>query len=255
MPFSFKPTEASITGEQSQGSSVVGMSAPLSQTPPSLASQSSDKTMSLSARFSTEGRGILEIILFAVLAFAIFVTVVLFGYSFYLKGQIESKKQKISALEQESKTLPLADMQALSNRMRVVSTLVREHPSVRSAFRILEESIENPVVYTSFGLNYSESARSYELTVAAKAPDYHSVVNQMDTFKRKPFSTYIPNVTISGLRPDVTGKITFNLKMPIAIIGVLPESLNLQDSTALISPIGGVSTQMASSTETGTSTP
>jgi len=88
------------------------------------------------------------------------------------------------------------------------------------------------VTYKRFDFHYSEALRGYELTLGAIAPDYRSVIEQMDTFKRKPYTTYIPSVAIEGLHPDDTGKITFNLKMPINIAGVLPEGLLLGEAGA-----------------------
>ena len=220
MPFSFKPTEAVNTGNPTP-TSVDGI------TPPS--SIPSPANTQSSSRFSGEKTGIVQILLVVIFVMCVLVAGALFGYNYYLSGQIESKKERLASYEKEFSTLNLKDMQALSSRMKVIATLVRDHPSVLASFRILEESVENPVVYKNFDLHYSESNRSYELVLAANAPDYHSVVDQMDTFKRKPFSNYVKTVDINGLHPDSTGKVTFNLKMPIAITGVLPESLVFQD--------------------------
>ncbi len=245
MPFSFKPTEAN-TGEQAQVPNVEGV------IPPSNISSSSSKD-TFSTRFSAEGRGIVQTVLMAVFGFSILVTIVLFGYNFYLNSQIDNKKAELDNYEKQFGSLQLQDMQALSSRMKMVSTLVKEHPSVRVAFRLLEDSVENPVIYKSFDLHFSESSHAYELSLAANAPDYHSVVNQMDTFKRKPFSDYVKNVVISGLKPDTSGKVTFNLKMPITITGVLPEGLTSKDVPQATSSIS-VATSTINSIKVSTST-
>ncbi len=245
MPFSFKPTEAIQAETQaSTPLSVDGISAP-----------ASSSVTPFSTRFSLEGRGILQIGLFAIFGFAMLVTIILFGYNYYLTSQIENKKVQLAAYDKEFSTLSLGDMQALSSRIKVIGNLVREHPSVRVAFRILEESVENPVIYKSFDLHFSDTLRSYELVLAASAPDYHSVVDQMDTFKRKPFVGYIRSITLSGLRPDTSGKVNFNLKMPIAITGMLPEGLTFQDVPENI-PNSTVSTssQATSTSSQATST-
>lgn len=245
MPFSFKPTEANTT-ESTPTVNIEGV------IPPST-SPSSASTEQFSSRFAGEGRGIVQITLFFVFGVSVLITAGLFGYSYYLSSQIGVKKAALDTYEKQFGALQLQDMQALSSRMKMISTLVKEHPSVRVAFRLLEDSVENPVIYKNFDLRFSESSRSYELSLGANAPDYHSVVNQMDTFKRKPFSDYAKSVVISGLKPDTSGKVTFSLKMPINITGILPEGMTSKDTPVII-PSVIVSTSTPISTKVSTST-
>ena len=129
-------------------------------------------------------------------------------------------------------------MSKLSNRIKFISQLINTHPSINSSFRILEDSVENPVTYNRFDFHYEESKKTYVLQLGASAPDYRSVVQQMDTFKNSPWNKYISGVTIDGLHPDDTGKVTFSLKLPIMIIGIMPEDLVLTaTTTALTSDI------------------
>jgi hypothetical protein len=118
-------------------------------------------------------------------------------------------------------------MRVLSNRIKIVNQLLQTHPSVEAAFRIVEESAENKVVYSRFDLHSVDATHGYELLLSASAPDYHTVINQMDAFKQKTFSTYISTVEISNLHPDTNGQVGFNLKMPIMISGILPETIPL----------------------------
>lgn len=233
MPFSFKPEisqEATQDGAQ--------------QAPASFGSSVQD----LMARGKEEGGSVVQVLLMVVAGLAALASAVLFGYKFYLSSQIENKKASLDSYEAQLAALPLEDMRKLSNRMKLINQLVKEHPSVNVAFKILEDSIENPVTYTRFDLRYVESLRSYQLQLKAISPNYRAIVQQVDTYKRKPYTNYISSVTVEGLSPNDEGSIDFTLKMPIMITGLLPEQLNLSE---------GAAERVAASLEnsTGTTTP
>lgn len=224
MPFSFKPPQEELKTAAPSAAPGAAPAAPAQAYVPPIA-----RANAYDSRQEGEGRGLIQTLLIVILVLLVISTGALFGWSYLLKSQIESKKAKLSVYEKKLDKLPLQEMRILSSRLKVITQLVKEHPSVNSAFKILEESVENQVVYKRFDLHFSEAQKGYELLLGAIAPDYRSVIEQMDTFKRKPYSTYVPLVKIEALHPDDTGKITFNLKMPIAILGVLPEGLVLKD--------------------------
>ncbi|MSR71529.1 MAG: hypothetical protein EXS50_02595 [Candidatus Taylorbacteria bacterium] len=225
MSFSFKPPQEELKAATPAPGGVPGATpAPAKAYVPPIA-----RANAYDSRQEGEGMGLIRTLLIIILAIMVISTGVLFGWSSLLKSQISTKKDKLSIYEKKLDKLPLQDMRVLSSRLKVITQLVKEHPSVNSAFKILEESVENQVIYKRFDLHFSEAQKGYELALGAIAPDYRSVIEQMDTFKRKPYITYLPTVKIEGLRPDDTGKITFSLKMPIAILGVLPEGLVLKD--------------------------
>ncbi|MDB5260620.1 MAG: hypothetical protein JWN37_851 [Candidatus Nomurabacteria bacterium] len=250
MPFSFKPSQAN----QSTSSDVSG------------ASSSSLSSLSFSSRLP-EGVGFFQKILYGIFGIFILAAIALFGYHWYLGSQITSKQQLINDYEAKLGGLPLEDMRALSNRIKYINVLVKNHPSENAAFRLLEESVENPVTYSRFDLRYDDAKKTYLLALTATAPDYKTIVQQMETLKNKPYSSYISDLAIAGLHPDDTGKVGFDLKMNIAISGVLPEELvlgvappveplNVSTTTAtssasLIIPQAS-STKMINPTATGT---
>jgi hypothetical protein len=227
MPFTFKPTQA-------EGGHIDAISEPVPASPSSF---------NFSGRLP-EGTGFFQKILVFIFCFLIAAAIVLFGYKWYLSSKLEAKKQQLTQYEDELGKLPLDEMRALSNRIKFVNSLLKTHPSVNAAFRIVEDSVENPVTYSRFNLRYDEAKKTYVLQLSAIAPDYKTVVQQMETLKTKPYTSYISNVFISGLRPDDTGHITFEIKMNIMIAGVLPEELLLGTSPAIEqqSPSGAAST-------------
>lgn len=238
MPFSFKPD---ISQSQSQGG------APLAPT----ASFGTSSTQNLASRKVEQGKSFVQFLLMAAFGLSLVCSLGLFGYKYYLSSQIENKKATLASYESQLADFPLEDMRKLSNRIKIINQLVREHPSANVAFRIIEDSVENQVTYKRFDLRFGETTKAYQLTLDGSAPDYKGVAQQVDTLKRKPYTTYIQNTIVEGLQPDISGKINFTLKMPIVIAGLFPETLNLSD---------GAAARMASSTplmvevETATST-
>lgn len=218
MPFSFKPNQATSAPApaEEEAAPTIHASVPLSTSPLS------------QMRIAGGKISLIQIGLFVVCGLLAIVTVVLFIYSYYLTSQVEVKKAKLATYEKNLSGFPLEDMRKLSNRLKIINRLIKEHPSVNAAFRVIEDSVEFPVTYTRFDLKAKENAKAYDLALGAIAPDYRSVVQQLDTFKRKPYSSYISNVSLEGLHPDDTGRVIFTLKMGVAIAGVLPEDLTLQ---------------------------
>ncbi|MEZ0208849.1 MAG: hypothetical protein ACAH17_01575 [Candidatus Paceibacterota bacterium] len=219
MPFSFKPDISAPSDAPLNGTTLP--SATLAGSP-----------SSMMARAQEEGKSIFQLVLMFLAGGSVLAAIGMFGYSYYLGSQVEGKKAKLASYETQLAGLPLEDMRKLSNRIKILNQLVKTHPSANVAFRIVEDSVENQVTYNKFDLNYSESAKGYTLVLSGVAPDYKGVAQQIDTFKRKPYTTYISGVTVEGLSPDKVGKISFNVKMPIAVLGLLPEDVNLSEGAA-----------------------
>ena len=213
MSFSFTPT---------QGSGAQDPNATKAYTPPVT------DALSLATRANVEkGVGLLHTLLFLVFGACAITTVGLFAYSYILNGKIETKKEELQSYEKNFGELPIAEMRELSNKIKAINQLVKEHSSVRVAFAVLEHSVENPVMYKSFSMMFSESLKTYELQINAKAPSYRAVVQQIDTFKRKPYTSYVSTISVGSLALNQTGEVDFSIKMPIRVTGVLPESLVL----------------------------
>lgn len=183
-------------------------------------------------RTKEQGKSFFEIALFVVFGGLILVLIGLFGYKYYLSSQVEAKKAALASYEAKLEGMPIDDMRKLSNRLKVINQLVKEHPSVNVAFLIVEASIENMITFSKFDLHYSENSKSYQLGLAGLAPDYRSIAQQMDTYARKPYSTYMSKVKVEGLHPDPTGQIAFSFTMPISVTGVIPETFSLIDGAA-----------------------
>lgn len=206
MPFSFKPTIPQA-GNGTPGSSF-----------------SFGDGQDLKLRTTERGASLFEVVLYFLFCAACFVVALLFGYKYYLTSQIEKAKAHIERKEQELDKYPIEEMRRLSARIKVINQLTKEHPYVNAAFRILEDSVENQIMYKSFSLNSVQGR--YTVNLQALSPDYKSIAQQVDTLKNLPYSVYISNVKVNALVPTSDGKVSFMLEMPMSITGTLPEDLN-----------------------------
>lgn len=219
MPFSFKPEVASQEPQTAQAVSSV----PVSALP----------SMSLMNRGSKTS--LIQVLLIIILTGCALIAGGMFGYSYYLSSQIDAKKEKLTQIDDgvgavlSSDMLP--EMRDLSSRIKIVNQLITQHPSVNVAFKIIEDSVENQVTYKNFSLN-NAGGKGYTLSLSGVAPDYKTVVQQLETLKRKPYTAYISGVKVTNLSPDDVGRINFSLSMNVSISGLSPESLNLSAGAA-----------------------
>lgn len=251
MPFSFKPNQ------EAEGGDVTPPPVMSSPTAPSQGvSPTPFGSIPLAERVDPEKTGILELVLYGVFSIAVVVALLLAGYQYYLNSQVDSKRDALALYETKLGGLPLEDMRNVSDRIKVINQILQRHASVSTAFRVLEDSIEHPITYTRFSLNFNPTTKSYDLQVSAVAPNYRSIVQQLDTFnKSDTYKEFIPSVAYDGVNLDVmTGKVSVNFKMPIRIEGKLPETLTFKNSTAE-KPLPPVQATTTAATTTATSSP
>jgi hypothetical protein len=156
----------------------------------------------------------------------------LYAYQRKLFADVTEQKTQLASYDSKLGVLPIDEMRLVSTRIKFASQLVKEHTSTDSAFRILEESIENPVTYTKFELQSNNLTGKYDLTLGGKAPDYRSVIQQQETLRNKPYTTYLSDAVISDVNANDKGFVTFSVKSPIAIKGILPEAFIVQNQEA-----------------------
>jgi len=174
--------------------------------------------------------GIFQPLLYGVFGCTVLAAGILGGYQYYLNGQIQAKKDALAIYDNKIGAMPLEEMRRVSNRIKVINQVIKEHASVSTAFRVLEYSIENPITYTRFALSINPTNKTYELSLGATAPSYRAVAQQVDTFnKTTTFKDFIPAVTYDGVSLDpTTGKVSVNFKMPIRIEGKVPTDVDLK---------------------------
>ncbi len=198
MPFSFKPTQDTTP-------------------PPTLSAEG------LTNRFKESKSSLFTFLAAVVFGVTLVLSLVLFLYQQKLQRDVTEQQTKLAQYDTRLQDLPINDMIVLSARMKVAKKLVTEHASVATAFRILEDSIEHPITYSQFDFKREQTKESYSIVIAAKSPDYKTVIQQQETLKNKPYSDYMPDLTFSGVSADEKGTVNFSIKSTILIKKILPE--------------------------------
>lgn len=211
----------------------------------SLSAAIEKESSSIMARMGSDGKSFIDFIAKVILGIAASIALGMLGYYFYIQSSVESKKTKILEYETKLGAFPLEEMRHFSNRLKFVNQLIKEHPSVNAAFRLLEESVEDRITYSSFEFGYDEGAKVPTIAVDGVAPDYKTLAQQMDALKAKPYTTYISNVELQNLEPNDKGLISFRLSMSVAVKGVLPEELILANAAPVDTTASSTSQEMS----------
>lgn len=167
-----------------------------------------------------------QLVVLAVFSINVLSVIGLFVYQTMLSSELEDKKVVLTQKQSSFKKLPLEDMQKLSDRVAAVNQALKERASIRNALAILEYGIENPVTYKKFDLSYDEAKKNYTLNFSAVAPDYHSVIQQVDTLRNKVHSQYFSSLKVSKVTLDEKeGVINFTVDLVISLQGLLPAEI------------------------------
>ena len=165
-----------------------------------------------------------QFVIFFIFTVVFLTTLGLFAYQRILLSQINTLKEEIDAKQAKFPQLELAKMVRLSDRLKIINTAMNERVSVRTAFRILEETVEDPVTYTRFSLGKNRSKKGYNLSFAGETTSYYSLYQQIEALNSKIFSNAFSGVVISGTGPlSKTGIGTFRADATIKIEGVDPD--------------------------------
>lgn len=187
--------------------------------------------------------------IFLIFGIMVIASIGLFSYQSSLKLQISSRQSDLMALESTFKKVPTEDMQRLSTRLSLINKIINERASVNTAFKILEASINSPVVYNKFSLSKSKKDNNYDLSFAGETGSYATLYQQIEvlnSFSNKNFAGTFTKIAISGIGPlDKKGIASFKVDGSVAIQGIDPDSFTLFHKNA-----GASSTQenVASST-------
>lgn len=187
------------------------------------------KGQNLMSRLDASKSSIIDTFAYLVAGAAVIVSIAFFAYQLYLSSAVQNKRNTISEYESKLGVFNLQDMRSLSKRMKFINQLVKEHPSANAMFRILEDSVENKITYGSADLAYDSTTKKYNLVLEGTSPDYKSLAQQIDTFKRKPYTNYLSSFKLKSVEPNSDGMVDFSISTEVAINGVLPEEMLFGD--------------------------
>lgn len=169
--------------------------------------------------------------IFLIFLVMVIASVGLFSYQSTLSLQISSRKVDLEQMENNFKKVPTEDMKKLSTRLSLINKIINERASVNTAFKILEESINSPVVYNKFSLSKSKKDNGYDLSFAGETGSYASLYQQIEvlnSFSAKNFPGAFTKISISGIGPlDKKGIASFKVDGSVAIAGVDPDGFTV----------------------------
>lgn len=145
-----------------------------------------------------------------------------------LDRQVQAKKQELAALDGKVAKLPMKDIRDMSNRLRVVSAVVKNEPFITTFFKFLEYSIEDDVLFKKTDLSSVNisGVDTYAVSIDSEAKSYAAVVNQLDTIRnRDPYRQFFSDVKMQNLSVDKKGLISFKIAANMNIKNLLPEDV------------------------------
>jgi hypothetical protein len=217
MPFSFKPPQAA-------------------------AAQNAFSAAAIGTKLKENKGQVFTFLCFLSVGVMAFATVVLYTYQASLKKTVDEKKAELATKDSSVGNLPIEKMKKLSRKLRSAGNLVNQRTSASTAFKILEETIEDKSLYLSVELHASPVGQ-YEMIFSGEAPSYKSVVQQTEAFKLKMYGKYIVKSELVSAAPTQEGSISFNYKAVFAMKGVFPEDVMMIDSSASSSAKTNVTSQ------------
>lgn len=222
------PTPAAPAPSQAASSPISSMTTPA----PGFGSGGTGQTQGMYK--APQEKSLITKVLIGVFVLLVLVAAGLFAYAQIVKSGIETKKTELATLEARLSQFALQDIRKLSARLKAGNQLVKDQPFANTLLKVLEESVENSTIFTRLVLQNDVGNAAYTANLEGEAPDYKSIVQQIETFKREPYSKYISKIEVKNLRPEKTGNITFVISFVASIRGTLPNEITLNTRPAEI---------------------
>lgn len=231
MPFSFNPGQEQQPGGVAQASPTVNKDGvPVLQVPtiPTIVSGGNVEEKISPFAFRNRNKSNFSVYFQAVILFVFgciaLTTIVLFVYKGILLAQITNMKEELVTKQAAFPKIQLNEMVKFSNRLKKVNEVMNERVSVRTAFEVLEATIQNPVTYNKFSLSKNKAKRGYYLSFGGETNSYHALYQQIEALKSKDFNNVLSDVNISGTGPlDKKGIGGFRVDAQIKIEGIDPD--------------------------------
>jgi hypothetical protein len=262
MPFNFAPGQQPANPQASQ-SEAPALVVP---TVPNIANAGNALVAEKLSPFAYKNRskskfGIyFQSVIFLAFGIALFTAIGLFVYVQILSGQIERKKAELAAKEAnfpKFKPGEVDEIIKLADRVKFVNKLINEQASVRTAFKMVESSVNDDVVYTKFSLSRSKTKKGFDIAFDGQTNGYYALYKQVEALKSKTFSDIFSNVQISGADAIDTrkGVASFKFVAMTNLDGIDPDTFTVtKKDTASTTNVSGqaiIPVVVKSSTTTG----
>lgn len=231
MPFSFTPGQEQQPGGVAQSTPAVNKDGvPVLQVPtiPTIVSGGNVEEKISPFAFRNRNKSNFGVYFQGVILFVFgciaLTTIGLFVYKGILMAQITSMQEELNTKQASFPKIQLNEMVKFSDRLKKVNEIMNERASIRTAFEVLEATIQNPVTYNKFSLSKSKTKKGFFLSFGGETNSYHSLYQQIEAIKSKDFNNVLSNVTISGTGPlDKKGVGSFKVDAQVKIEGIDPD--------------------------------
>lgn len=187
--------------------------------------------------------------LFFVLAIFVFVGSIaaaagVFGYEQYQTGAIASAEESLQEKRAEFDPAVIDSLLRVDSRLKNAQVLLQKHVASSAVFNLLSQQTLQDVQFSSFEYSLLDDG-SANVSLIGQGANFTAVALQSDQFGA---SKQLKNVVFSDIKVDVSGKITFTVK-----VNVLPstlsytQNLDMMAAPAVTQP---VSTSTAASSTT-----
>jgi len=105
-----------------------------------------------------------------------------FGYKPYLNSRIKELDSRITNLTQQIDATQQENLISFYSQLVNVKELLNSHPAISKIFDFLEKNVHNQVYYVFLNLSLNEKS----IKIEGIAPDYHTLVKQLELFQRAP---------------------------------------------------------------------
>lgn len=148
-----------------------------------------------------------------------------------LKTQVAVLKADIEKKDSQITKVPMKDIKQLSDRVQVVSQVIKGQAFMTSFLKVLEYSVEDDVTFQKTALSTvtNNGKVDYTFTIEAKATTYAAVLNQFQTLRdTAPYNKFFSDIKMQNFAVDKKGAITFKIVGSVAVKGITPEEAELQ---------------------------
>lgn len=180
------------------------------------------------AMYKGDKKSAIVVILTITLIPIVLAIVGMYVYKQTLQSQIAQKEQELQQKDAQMPIKPadMAEMARLSNRIKIVSEVVKGHPFMTTFLKLLEYSVEDDVVFKKASLSAGSTGGKevYNLSLDVQAKSYSAVLNQVQTLRdQSPYNKFFSNIEMQGFAVDKKGDISFKISGLATVKGLTPE--------------------------------
>jgi hypothetical protein len=168
----------------------------------------------------------------------LFITVGLYGASYYFKTkflkEIDSSKASFGVVEKNFEPEKIEDLELYNKKVGVAKKLLSSHMALSPLFYVLNDVTVPTVQFTKFSAESLVDSKSIQVKLSGLAKDYKSIAVQSRAFNTEK-AKYFKNIIFSNLvlseAKDTKGYVGFDLAFSVDLNLLSYEKKVLQNNT------------------------